>query len=147
MHNDYNKFLIQEWREKEDRVQGSSFALRVRKEVLDYLEPPSIDDLLGTPEEFVPLRMWAFVPDTGESVRVSSVVDSIREADPEDLYQVMLANKSLPREEQFFVDYRNVVQDAYKLSIMLRSPEAYVQSVESQVPSSKKDNVVALKCK
>lgn len=136
MHNDYKKFLVRQWRDREQNVTGSPFALRVRNEVLACLEPPTVSDLLETPEELEPLRMWEFVPGTGESVRISSVVDSIRAADPEDLHQVMLANRCLPRNEQFFVDYRKVVQDAYKLSIMLRNPEAYVRSVNRCIVSS-----------
>ncbi len=131
MQKEYTRRLAQEFREKPKWTTDSDLVRRQCEQLFAFIVPyydPS------TPLEDVVLKPWLYIKGSKESVRISDVQQSILSAKPEDITKVMNANKKLPPEKHFFVNFSNIEHDIYIFHIMLQNPDAYVTSVEAQIP-------------
>ena len=131
MNSEYQKILAKDFNDRLPDTSKSDFVKRIRDEALSLIDPVELTPWLEDNGGF--LKPWKFVEGTAESVKVIDVIKSIHLADPEDIYNIVMANRRLEEEARLFSVAGNVEQDAYKLSIYLRNPKAYLESVDMQV--------------
>ena len=140
MRNEYIKHLTAHYKDKAESTPKpkTDFERTIRNFVLSKIEPTEITP--WTRPEEAHIRPWEFIPNTAESIKVSDVIACIHHTSPTDLFNVIIANKRMPKDQQFFNDPNKVVDDMYKLSIMLRDPKAYVTRIEQLTnPTRPKD--------
>ncbi|MGB1077301.1 MAG: hypothetical protein ACPG05_03265 [Bdellovibrionales bacterium] len=133
MNTEYFKYLAEIDRKNTPEPSLSRQVNKTREEVLAYIAPLPLESYQ---KDQVLLRPWECVPGTGESVKVSDVLRSIKQANPEDLYNIISANRRLPKEQQWFNNYQNIVMDTYWISRWLTMPQSYVNTVNQQIKLS-----------
>jgi len=131
MMNEYLKSLARDFNDRKPDEPESDFVRRVRDDILKIIDTVELSPYLEDDGSF--MKPWRFVEGTAESVKVADVIKSIHLADPVDLYNVVVANRRLEDDDRLFSQPNNIEQDAYKLSIYLRSPDAYLNSVDMLV--------------
>ena len=118
-----------------DETKVDPITLHNRREFLKPIESPDAAAIQAYNRGLLelPIKPWAFMKGTGESVRVSAVQQAIFDTPPLTLMAIRNANLRLPEDMHLFSDLDKIEEDMHRLYIYLKNPEGYVASVESQL--------------
>ena len=118
-----------------DETTVDPITLHGRELFLEPIQSPDEAQVMAYHKGYIdlPIKPWAFMKGTAESVRVSAVQQAIFDTQPLELIAVRNANLRLPENMHLFRDPQKTEEDMYRLYIYLKNPQAYVASVEKQL--------------